>query len=209
MKRKQKLLFGCMGYSGSIGKKKKDPNEVKDAKPPSRSAMAVRLKFALVNRFLSKAKGLIKMGYTRKIRCSSTEMNFAVQHTLRNAITGEFPNFSIDYPKLVLSKGKLDQPWGINMLPLADSSIRINWVITRYPNKQSQNNDSVMVFLYCDQTDQGIEVEHAAKRDDLGVTLKLDAGFAGCYLHVWFFFMSDNEKLASNSVYLGEMKLVE
>lgn len=209
MKRKKKLLFGFVEYTGTIGKKKKDPNEVKDPRPPSENEMAVRLKFALVTRFLAKANTLIKLGYKKKVKKYSSPMNIAVKETLRDAVTGEFPNFSIDYSKVVISTGSLDEPWETFMLPIGGAGIRISWLISRYMSKSSDITDMAMVFLYCEQTDQGVTVEQAAKRDDLGLTIELDKGFAGYHWHAWIFFISENKKLVSDSVYLEEIKLVE
>ena len=206
-----RFLPGLGRCAGSIEKKKKDPNEVKeDAKPPSPAAMAVRLKFSMVTHFLAKASSLIKFGYKKKIKNYASAMNIAVKETLRDAVLGKFPNFSINYAKVVLSKdGYLDEPWNVNIRPVGSTGIRITWEIIMYPRPESYVEDLAMVFLYCEQTDQGVTVEGVAKRKDLGVTLKLDPGFAGYQFHVWFFFMAENKKNVSSSLYLGEIKLVK
>ena len=76
----------------------------KDPKTPKQ--LAYRMKFALVSSCLSPFSSIIKDGYTQKRGAYRT----VVSNALREAIEGEYPNFSINYSKIQLTNGKLKLP---------------------------------------------------------------------------------------------------
>lgn len=197
-------------YTGSLGKKKEEPKEVNTQRPPTVNEMKVRLKFGLATHFLSKANSLIKIGYRKAVKGYASEMNIAVKHTINNAITGDFPNFSIDYCKFALTHAKQDIDYAGDPYTFLSAGciVQIYWRNTPYPLRYTSPSDPLMIFLYCEKTDQGIIVERAAKRGDLKHTLHMQPEFAGSSWHIWMFFMSDNEKLVAKSHYLGEVTLI-
>ncbi len=86
----------------------------KDPKTPKQ--LAYRMKFALVSSCLSPFSSIIKDGYTQKRGAYRT----VISNALREAIEGEYPNFSINYSKIQLTHGKLNLPSNI------DASIQNN-----------------------------------------------------------------------------------
>ena len=172
--------------------------------------MEVRLKFALATRFLAKASSLIEIGFRKAPTRYSTEMNCAVQYTLANAITGELPNYYIDYPKVVLNygDGDSDDARQASISVSARCIVNIAWQLYPYPRKESATCDQLMIFLYCEKTDQGIVVERTAKRDSLKLALQLQTAFSGYKFHIWMFFMSENAKHVSHTQYMGEVTLI-
>lgn len=73
----------------------------KDPKTPKQ--LAYRMKFTLVSSSLSPFCEIIKDGYNQK----RGAYRAVLSKTLREAIEGEYPNFSIKFSKIQLTDGKL------------------------------------------------------------------------------------------------------
>ena len=63
-----------------------------------------RAKFGLVNGFLGPIIALLVMGY-KSIAVGKTGFNMAASHLISEGITGVYPDFAINYAKVVFSRG--------------------------------------------------------------------------------------------------------
>src|SRR5690606_41758371 len=75
-------------------------------KEATEKQLAQRTKFALAIDFLSPLRSFIDMGYNDSNQQKMTAFNQATKHLLPR-IEGQYPDFTIPYDEVILSKGSL------------------------------------------------------------------------------------------------------
>ncbi len=101
------------------------PRKVKRA--PTEAQLPARLKLSLMTSFLARLSSIINIGFKYVKTPGQSAMNAAVSYNLNNAITGTSPDFSIDFPKLMFSKGRLPLPPDITATAGAGAVIEFEW----------------------------------------------------------------------------------
>ena len=177
----------------------------KDPKTPKQ--LAYRMKFTLVNSSLSPFSKIIKDGYIQK----HNAYRGVVSQVLREAIEGEYPNFSINFSKIQLTEGKLKLPSKI------DASIQNNsLIITWNPQTKGQpvlNRSDDRVNIICfDQITKKVFVKYsAASRGDGEVSIDINKllkqesesqAINTDDLHFWLYLSSRDWKDNSGSGYI-------
>src|SRR5690554_745405 len=74
-------------------------------KPASPAQIAQRAKFALAVSFLRPIKPLLDLGFSDKTQGRQTGYNRALQAMMNNAISGEYPDLSVDFAEVVVARG--------------------------------------------------------------------------------------------------------
>jgi hypothetical protein len=108
------------------------PRKTKKKKPRRDAQKAVNLRFKLVKSFISLTTQFTNVGF-RLVALGTTKIaeNEAVSYNLKNAVTGTFPDFKLDFTKVLLSRGELPPPEGAtvtlqdNLLKFKGQSIPI------------------------------------------------------------------------------------
>ena len=209
-----KLPNGILGaFSGTVGpvigqtwkgmavmRSKPGPRKT----PPSIGQRAQMSKFKVVSEFVHGFKKLMSFSFktgTERI----TAPNLAYRLNLANALTGEFPNIKVDYPKALVSLGAV----GIAENPTA-SLTENNHIIFNWTNNSGQplaySTDSALLVAYCPGMKKGIYKTAAAHRSDGTAVLDVE-DFEGYTVHTWLSFMSEDGLDVSTSVYVGEVNV--
>ena len=71
---------------------------------PTQAQVDQQLKFGVAVKFIAAKRNLLETGF-KNFAVEMTGTNSALSHTVMNAITGVSPNFSIDYSKVLLTRG--------------------------------------------------------------------------------------------------------
>lgn len=80
------------------------PSSVANPKTPDQ--VDQRTKFVTVLGFLQPITEFLRTGF-KKYASGMTQFNSAMSYNLNNAVTGTYPNYSIDYPNALVSRGNL------------------------------------------------------------------------------------------------------
>src|SRR6476660_7674027 len=86
---------------------------------PSQAQKDQYAKFSMMGKFFQTMMGFIQVGF-KKYQQEQSTYNAAMSYNLKNAITGVTPNFSIDFDKVLVSRG--DLPSAMNALAVSTSS---------------------------------------------------------------------------------------
>ena len=204
---KQGILGGFSGKVGTvIGSSWKGitymraiaPN-VKDARTAKQ--LAQREKFVLTLGFLRSLQSFVRVGF-KMYATRQTAFNAAMSYTLKNCIKGVSPNFSIDYAKVMVSRGSLVLPLNIHRLN-NDGEIAISWSDNSGVGN-ALDTDFAMPLAYNTDKHEVVYDMVSACRGDEGVSLNYPSNWSGDTVHVYLGFVSENGSLVSDSVYLGE-----
>ena len=164
--------------------------------PNTKKQQAQRLKFGMIANALRPLRAIITVGFGDKRGYYQ-----AASLALRDAISGTYPDFSINYAKLVLSSGSLPPSPATSISASGNMNVAVEWDKTVWSTGDA--SDPVYVAFLNPLTQMVIFAEAQAKRGDGAVTILLPAPWLGATLHAWLFFTSDDRKLSSVSQYLG------
>lgn len=205
---KQGILGGFSGKVGTvIGSSWKGitymraiaPN-VKDARTAKQ--LAQREKFAFAIGFLRPLQSFIRIGF-KMYASRQSAFNAAMSYTLKNAIKGVSPNFSIDYSKVMVSRGSLALPLDIQKQN-NDGEIAISWS-DNSGIANALDTDFAMPLAYNANKQEAVYDMVSSCRGDEGVSLNYPSNWSGDTVHVYLGFVSENGSLVSDSVYIGEV----
>ncbi|WP_313516717.1 DUF6266 family protein [Sphingobacterium sp.] len=100
------------------------PKKIK--RVPTEKMLNQQAKFSLVMAFVNPLREFLKENYEdEKIR-HMTSANLLTSHILRNAVQGNLPEIKLDYSKIIISKGTVEQIIELSASQ-TDSSILLKW----------------------------------------------------------------------------------
>ncbi len=168
------------------------------ANPNSLGQQAQRLKFGMIVSALNPLRNIITVGYGSK-----DGFNQAVSIALRNAILGDYPDFTINYSKILVSSGSLPQSSIASVTAQQNMNVLINWDTTIWKN--GSGLDVAHIAFLNESTQMVIFVEAQAIRQDGEFVAILPATWNGETLHTWLFFTTTDGQQSSVSQYLGSV----
>lgn len=169
--------------------------------PPTVAQLTQRLKFGLATNFLAPLKSLLDVGY-KSFAIRQTAYNAATAQLIADGLTGAYPNYAVDFSKVLFSKGNLTGAWTPAAASTVAGTIDVSW-----ENNSGLGNavagDKVIILAYHPQLFQFVYKLEGALRSAATDELAVPAGFSGDSVHVWVAFQSADKKTISTSVYAG------
>ena len=181
-------------------------------KPPTKKQLDQQMKFGLVTGFLGKMNRVINMGYASS--GNSGPMNSAVKDNLELAISGIYPNYELDYTKVMLTKSNnpIDGGFRTSVTALAEAQVTVTWLMhLREGDEQELGDPNDLVNLAFHSVTKGKTVFYfgKAKRSVLTSTFDLPFSLIGDQFQAYLFFTSADGTSISNSDYVGSFTLRE
>jgi hypothetical protein len=178
----------------------------KSGKPATEEQLSVRMKFKLISQFLAPLKKIIS-AYFGAAQGVKSRRNLAMSFHITEAVTGIYPNFVIDYTKVVITKGELanvEQPAAV---PVAGAAIDFSW--TDNSGQGLAKPDDTVLVAVCNPDRSLFEIrEQAAVRTAGTYALQLPATWAGENVECWLSIASAEGEKVATSVYLGTLLLL-
>jgi hypothetical protein len=105
-----------------------------------------RGKFGLIVRFIHAHNSLVKSGF-KPWSNGLTPYNAAVSYNLANAVTGEHPNISIAFDKVLISRGDLPPVSNLTATSTTPGALNLGWTGTTQLSG-ARPDDKLMVSVY-------------------------------------------------------------
>jgi len=181
----------------------------KSKKPGTEVQNEQRSKFGLVTSFFRGLGDIIKIGYQYQ-KTGMTPMNAAVQYNLENAVTGTYPDYELDFSKIMLSNpigaGEIDTGFAPTAVAAEDAVLKVSWQINpgRNASTKTSPDDRLSVLIYNVSRKRFMSYGGLALRSALKHDLELPYFFKGDTCHAYMFFTSKSVKEVSMSEYLGQ-----
>jgi hypothetical protein len=128
--------------------------------------------------------------------------NAAMSYNVSNAVTGTFPDFEMDYPNALVSKGSLLGAEDASATTAA-GSISFAWT----DNSEVSNalsTDKAMPLAFNISKGQAVFKTNGAERSTEADTLTIPANWSGDDVEVYLGFVSNDGLLVASSAYLGQ-----
>lgn len=172
-----------------------------------------RFKFSLLMHFLQSFTEFLRIGF-KGLAVRQTAFNAAMSYNYHNAITGEYPDITIDYTKVAVSRGSLAAAVNPGCTSVEEGKVTLEWAENVGQNNAS-DSDVAMFVVYNPELEQSICVYDGGIRADGTSVIDLPVNYVGCDVHCYVSFvklqdaMSGNVKdFISNSVYAGSVTVM-
>ncbi len=167
--------------------------------PKTAKQLAQRSKFGFVNSEMNCMRNLFKITFGS---------NQGVSHGVSlafGAVTGEYPNFSIDYSKVIISQGGVDTSGFLNVVKTSGTTLKFDWDTTA--GFQGDDNDGVNLVILNAESKVGLLKQNIVLRAEGTVDIELPAVWAGQKVHCWIYFSSPDGMNTSNSQFIETVQL--
>ena len=203
---KKGIMGGFTGKVGSIVGSSWNGVTVMKSLPKDRkggfsdSQLQQQAKFALIIKFLQPLSDFMNLAY-KKVASRMTGFNKVLSDNLRGAITGVYPAFTVDYPKVLLSKGSLTGATTATAASAAAGKLTFTWTDNSGSGK-ALSSDLVFVAAYNEELNHWIFFPNAAARNAGTYTLDV-TGLSGKTVQTYIGFISADRTRTANSMYTG------
>jgi len=171
--------------------------------PKTDKQVAQRSKFAFANSSLGCFRNLFKETFN-----SNRGINIGVSYALRDAISGEAPNFTLDYSKILFSVGNVNQALSASAVVTADTTVSITWDMVEATLSKS---DDKMSFIFFDEATQlSIHLKDRSIRSTGSESIQLPAVWKNSKVYCWMYIStSDNLQNTNHSTsqFVAELQL--
>lgn len=200
------------GFSGKVGNviggnwKGIDYMRVKPANvanPQTEGQVDQRTKFSTVLQFLQPLKDFVKVGY-KNYAIKMTQFNSAMSYILKNAVTGAYPNFTVDYASALLSRGSLAGVLNGAAASSTAGSVEFTWGDNTSESNASAT-DKAMILAYNSTKGEAIFVTDGAARSAGSQSLTVPDDFSGDSVECFIAFISEDGLSVVNSKYVGSV----
>lgn len=168
--------------------------------PRTEGQMEQRSKFSLTLEFLKPITAYIRTGY-KMYANKQTAFNAAMSYIVKNAVSGIYPNYMLDFSQILVSRGTLTQPLNANA-SMSAGKVSVSWT-DNSGQGDAQPIDVAMPLAF--NTDKGETVfsTNSATRADQLAELTFPADWAGDTVEIYIGFISADGINVANSLYLG------
>ena len=177
----------------------------KSNKPLTEKQQAPLQKMKAVTNFLHPYfTDLINVGFAYTASgTSKTPNNLATSYQYKNAVTGQYPDYQIDYPNVRFTEGPMSTA-GIDASVIVEGSqLRFSWTPDR---TYVHHNDHVILVAYAPSLKAAVYTLCGAKRSVGTDVLQLPGDWKGITIETYLSFKAENSMLCTNSIYLGQIK---
>jgi len=184
----------------------------KSTKPPTKKQLDQQMKFKVVNSFFGKMAKVTSKRYLSN--GSLGGLNAAVRDHIETALTGIYPNYQLDYTKVMLTKGngELLAVSNPTLNALVGAQVEVSWEMRIKPGQVLDlvdPKDRVSIILHNVTKGKNILYFDTAERNALTYTADLPWSFVGDQVHAYLFFTSVDEQHVSDSEYVGSFTVMD
>ena len=172
---------------------------VSDAKTDGQ--LAVRQKFTVVMNFIHSMIQFLRIGF-KNYAVNMTEFNAAFSYNRLNAIQGTYPNFTIDYPNALVSRGNLSPALNQTAASTVAGTILFTWA-DNSDELNASPTDPNLLLIYNPEKNQAVYFRDLGERADLTQSVTVPHSFSGDLVHCYIAFETADGFEQSNSKYAG------
>ena len=163
--------------------------------------MEQRGKFALTLAFLKPITAYVRTGY-KNYASKQTEFNAAMSYICLNAITGTYPDYTLDFSLALVSRGSL-QPVANADYVAGSGKVAFTWTDNSGVS-DALATDLAMPLAFNKDKGEAVFNTAAATRAAGMAEINLPADWVGDTIEIYLGFISADGKTVANSLYLGE-----
>lgn len=175
--------------------------ERKKRRKKTAGEIATTTSFGFLSQLLKPFQPYIKIGFMH-FATGQTERNAAHAENHKNQLFAPYPDLTVDYSRLILSKGSL--PGILNpVMTFAAGTVSIQWEANL--TGSASGSDQIMLTVYDKQSKTAAGFIGAAQRAGLQCSLGLGPAMLAGELEVYISLTSWDRSLISGTQYMGSI----
>ena len=165
-----------------------------------------RARFLTIIQLLKPLKGFLRMGFKSKA-VNMSAFNAATSYNLENALTGTFPNYQIDYSRVMVSQGKL--PGALNPTAISGTVAEIEFTWENNSSEiGSRADDRAVLVIYNPARQSALSFMNGNSRLAGSQRVSLPANFSGDEVHCYISFQNVGQSVISDSQFVGSARVM-
>lgn len=169
--------------------------------PQTERQQKTRTKFSMLTKLGSVISEFLLIGLLQS-KGKGTWLSRFISINFKDGVTGTFPSFELNYPKLILSMGNVDLPYN-TAAQLQGSDVNITWTDNSGIGN-AKDSDKAMFLVYNKDKNVSIADSESADRSTRQASYTLPASWNGDTVYVYFAMQRVAERTASASMFLGQ-----
>jgi hypothetical protein len=168
--------------------------------PRTDKQVAHRAKFGYINSVLRPFYPVFKANFG-----GNQGIRYAINKAFKDAIVGEYPDYSIDLEKLIFAEGTIYTVETATAEKVAPGKVKIEWDTT---NLDGNVPTALANFVFYNElSDKALTVTSDVMHSVGTATVDMPAIWNGATIHCWIYFSTDNGLRFSNSQYINSVEL--
>lgn len=172
------------------------------ANPKTQGQLDHRGKFAAAIQFLSPMKAFLRAGFV-EMAIDKTAFNAAMSWNYHHAVMGVYPDFEIDYTRVLVSQGSLTGALNPKVM-VSEHQVIFSWQ-NNADNMEVMDSDKALLLIYDATQHKAIGVAGGNTRDSGSQSVTIPDVIKGDKLHCYLAFQNREATAASNSQYIGSL----
>jgi len=167
--------------------------------------VAHRTKFSFAVAFLMCMREIFNITFKNK-----GGYNYGFAQAIKNAITGNAPDYEVDYSKLSFTEGNVTSPKGLSVTKTAAGKLKVSWNTSNISENSlggAKGNEGVSVIMYNETEKETMFYENMLEREVGLVEVECPDYWTGNKVHCWLYFTRADGNMHSASSYAGNVDL--
>jgi len=160
-----------------------------------------RAKMSVIGKFLSPLTPFLRIGFAEKANKMSGH-NAATSYNAKNAITGTYPDYDVDFTKVLVSQGNLPSALNPEVTATVAGEIGYTWE-DNSGDANASPTDKAMLVVYNPAKKRAVNVIDGNTRAGGSQSITLPANFTGDEVQCFIAFKSATTQKVSNSEFVG------
>lgn len=202
------LLSGSIGneiWCIRNGKNYKRTKPVSVHNPRTPGQLEQRARFSVMVKFLQPLKDFLRVGFESQAGAMSP-FNAAMSLNYKNALSGTYPDFKINYSKVMVSRGNLPGPKQPAVISNIPGKVDFTWV-DNSSEYNARGDDMVLLLVYNPDRQEAINFFGGNSRYKGWQSVTLPLSFAGDEVQCYIAFQNAGQSQVSDSQYLGSLRV--
>ena len=201
-----KQKFGSAVFSKQFGKNTMRTKPIEVRNPKTLLQKQQRSKFSLMVALARMFLGFIRNGF-KQVATDMSAFNVFMKSNISLVISGVYPNYSIDFTKLIVTKGTLTGADGASAVAAAGRKVTISWV-DNTGTGDALATDKAMQLLINYTKGAVVQDTTTKTRADITNDLTVPASWVGDDVHAYLSFWDAAGARVADSVFLDTVTIL-
>ena len=170
------------------------------SQPNTPAQLDQRARFGTVGKFLRPLIPFLRIGFKNQA-VKMSAFNAALAYNLKNAISGVYPAYAIDYANALISEGYLPEALNPTAVSAVAGKIAFTWE-DNSTDAEALAADKVILVVYNPVKKRAVNVVGGNTRSSGTQTITLPASFSGDEVQCFIGFQTANQSVLSNSQFV-------
>jgi hypothetical protein len=177
---------------------------VRSKRPRTAGQLNQQARFATMVNFLRPINGMLMQTF-RNHAVRMSEFNNAISYNMKNAVTGVYPDFRVEYSLLLMSRGDLPNAPEVAASSVVTGELNFSWKDNSGVGKANAADKAILIAYSPDKEKAIHSIEGAPRSAETAVLMVED--FSGLKVETYLAFIAPDGTLA-NSVYTGQVAIL-